>query len=122
MSALLHWLVSQSIFLARLSLIGFAPDDGLTTCGYSSIALIFTIIVGSVMLVSVLVAGFWGRLRPGIPAGGDCSAVISAACHMHRENTEVWLEEIKWGVVEGSEHCGFSAQDVGFPMPGKVYA
>lgn len=132
-SALIHWLVSQSIFLARITVLEYtAPghdvasgDPSVTTCGYSSIALIFSIIVGVVMLVCVLAAGFWGRLKPGIPLGGDCSLVVSAACHSEGEGDDVGVMKVKWGALrreEGVEHCGFSSKDVSFPVDGKVYA
>ncbi|MCJ1403722.1 hypothetical protein MMC11_006945 [Xylographa trunciseda] len=68
LSGLMHWLVSQSLFLARIGEndgeVGITVIE--STCGFSPIAIMFTIIVGSLMVIGVILTGF-RRYRPGIP-------------------------------------------------------
>ena len=130
-SAILHWLVSQSIFLVRVVIYDSnAPQrqqGSITTCGYSSIALIFTIIVGALSMAFVLGAGLQ-PLRPGMPVVGVCSAVISAACHLPDGNDGAELKPLKWGAVKSADgkasvsHCCFTSQEVDELAPGNTYA
>lgn len=83
-SLLLHWLVSQSIFVVNVSMLDRTgvPIDGshLVTCGYSPVAIIFTIALG-VLLISILLGfGFGARFRTGMPIAGSCSLALAAAC------------------------------------------
>ncbi|KAI9866996.1 MAG: hypothetical protein M1813_000394 [Trichoglossum hirsutum] len=83
-SGTLHWLVSQSIFLARITFYRRDgtehPEGSTSTCGFFSLAIIFAIITGSVAVLGAIGMGF-RRYPAGIPLAGGCSAVISAACH-----------------------------------------
>ncbi|KIW35231.1 uncharacterized protein PV07_01937 [Cladophialophora immunda] len=89
-SLLLHWLASQSIFVVNVSMLDYtgAPIASLpgtvghlVTCGYSPIAIIFTISLG-VLLIGVLLGfGFGARFRTGMPIAGSCSLAMAAACH-----------------------------------------
>jgi len=146
-SGVLHWLVSQSIFLVAIeemapgldggSFTGITrygqPQSGYTrtgygnlTCGYSPIAIIFVILVGFLLMATTILLGF-RRYKAGNPLAANCSAVISAACH-----TKNGLEDIKapylplqWGVThfEGEiGHCAFSADEVTFPKEDHLYA
>ena len=130
-SGLLHWLISQSIFLARIALVDYRGLDkhknghpGITTCGYSSIAIIFTIITGAVTLIAVIVAGF-RKSAPGIPLLGACSAVISAACHRPADDENAALLPVQWGVVKSkgstTGHCCITSMEVESPIPGNEY-
>lgn len=132
MSGLLHWLVSQSIFLVSVTVYGATGnvigDEKLVTCGYSCIAIIFVIIVGALMLFAVVGTGF-RRFRPGIPLLGACSAVVSAACHRLQRDELAALQPLQWGVVScesnsnsSFEHCCLSSQDVDMPVAGRYYA
>ncbi|KAF2271131.1 hypothetical protein CC78DRAFT_12199 [Lojkania enalia] len=130
-STLLHFFVSQSIFLARVALYeNGAPaktfDEGrvsmyhhfktagniLTGVGYSGSALIASIAWGSALVIACVLVAAIGRYPIGLPVGGTNSAVISAACHMRREGeSEHCLDEdtvekpVKWGVtVEGTRY------------------
>lgn len=68
---------------------------------------------------------------------GDCSMVISAACHHtgnEIEGAEVAGGKVQWGVVSGIHstregadleeigHCAFSSDEVESPVTGKAYA
>ena len=129
LSITLHWLVSQSIFLAQVTVFDSdnrpSPDASISTCGYSPIAIIFALAVGALILLAGLGLGF-RRYAGSIPLAGSCSAAISAACH--GKGTEVGTERmpLMWGVVseEGSVigHCAFSAEEVGTPLVGMLYA
>lgn len=45
------------------------------------------------------------RKHPGIlPAGGTCSAIISASCHRPKENKEAHLFPVQWGEVPEERH------------------
>ena len=135
-SALLHWLVSQSIFLARVTVTNEdgteATDESISTCGYSSIALIFVIGLASLLLFVVIGFGF-GKVKCDMPLAGSCSAAISAACHPPEADVNAGLKGLQWGVVkhyrartesadQDAGHCCFTSLGVTRPIDGKVYA
>lgn len=128
-SSVLHWLVSQSIFLARVNVVDSqnleVVDAGLSTCGYSPIAIIFAIILGSV-IVLVGIANGLRKARVGMPLVGSCSAAISAACHPPKEDVDASLKRVMWGLVaEGSSNtsdCSFTSFRVEAPVMGTLCA
>ena len=83
-SAILHWLVSQSIFLAVVTIYdefgNLKQNFAVSTCGFSPIAMIYVVVVGVVLGIGTLVLG-WMRLDSGMTVVGSCSAAISAASH-----------------------------------------
>lgn len=129
-SGLMHWLVSQSLFLARITIYDSngtqdmrAPD--FSTCGYSAIAIIFALIVGSLMVLALIATGF-RRFRSGMPLGANCSAAISAACHRPPEDWNAPQKPVMWGMVDDKNapvgHCALSAMEVNPPVEGKPMA
>lgn len=141
LSGTLHWLMSSSLFLADVTFIddtgtgdtfnlAAGSDDwnhGISTAGYSCIAIFCAIVVGSVAVLAAIVVGF-RQFDSEIPLVGNCSAAISAACHPLAEDEEVWKKQLMWGVVDETEgekgvgHCSFSGLEVGRPVEGKLYA
>jgi hypothetical protein len=85
-SALLHWLVSQSIFLIRVTIYDVQgavdPASALSAVGYSPLAIIVSVSVGAVFIIAVLVLGTFRRYSGMMPAPGGCSAVVASACHL----------------------------------------
>jgi hypothetical protein len=88
LSALLHWLISQSIFLAAVSeydIDGSLIDAfAIATCGYSPIGMIFVLMVGGAMILILAVAAYLPMDR-GMPVVGSCSAAIAANCRVNWE-------------------------------------
>ena len=128
-SAILHWLVSQSIFLVRIDAYDvhhiLVPKESFTSCGYSAYALVITVIVGIVIVLALLLNGF-RRLDPRMPVTGSCSLAISAACHRPPGDKEASLLPVQWGVLshatdEGPGHCCFTSFDVELPIEGQRY-
>lgn len=82
---LLHWLISQSIFLVVVA--SYNADGSLSspfriaTCGFSPISMIFVMIGGIVMLLCLLGISMI-KLDGTVPIVSSCSAAISAACHL----------------------------------------
>jgi hypothetical protein len=132
MSGILHWLVSQSIFLANVTIIDrngtSLENGGMTTCGYSPMAIIFTLIVGSLLLIGGIGIG-QRQLNPDMPVAASCSAAISAACHGLPGEKDASFLPIQWGavmtdVVQAGDvgHCCFSIGKVVKPVEGRMYA
>ena len=129
MSASMHWFVSQSLFLARVNVVDQAgeidPFESISTCGYSAIAIISVIALGSIILLLGILAGSI-KYKAGMPFVGSCSAAISAGCHALRDDSNASLLPLMWGAVETEEgsvkHCCFSSRDVSPPIEGEVYA
>ena len=132
-SSILHWFVSQSIFLARVNVIDSkgleVTDVEISTCGYSPMAIIFVIILGSIVVLVGVINGF-RKSRVGMPLAGSCSAAISAACHPPKEDVNASLKRVMWGVVaeansdgsgEGFGHCSFTSFEVEAPIVGERY-
>ncbi|KAL4908406.1 hypothetical protein BDW74DRAFT_100443 [Aspergillus multicolor] len=98
-SALLHWLVSQSLFFVRI--VAYDTDgkpytvEDAITCGYSPQAIIYAMILGSVLVGAAIVLGL-RRFKSPMPLSGYCSAAISAACHPCVEGDHA-LKPVQWG-------------------------
>ncbi|KAF2872792.1 hypothetical protein BDV95DRAFT_606364 [Massariosphaeria phaeospora] len=127
-SGLLHWLLSQSLYLIRFdihNLDGEPSSVSRSACGFSVISLCcFTILLFAV-LVTV-----WGLLRRKIPIcippAEQRSNIISAACHAPPEDVDAQLNELQWGMVPTSDgkvpYCTFTGTDSKPPKEGEVYA
>lgn len=126
-SSALHWLVSQSIFFVHVIILDAAGEqtrDSISTCGYSNIAVISVILLGSIIILLGILIGS-RSYKVGMPLVGSCSAAISAACHALKNDPNASLRPVMWGAVKtnGSVgHCCFSSLDVSPPVEGRVYA
>ena len=128
-SAILHWLVSQSLFLVRIDSYDprhqLDPGASLTSCGYSAYALVITIIIAAVALLALIFNGF-RRLDSQMPLVGSCSLAISAACHRPPVDNEASLLPVQWGArshetKKGPGHCCFTSFGVESPIEGQRY-
>lgn len=144
LSITLHFLISQSIFIAAMRYYG--EDDGFSDIGYSPRAILTTFCVATVIIVAQVVFSL-RRIDGRIPFHGNKSAVISAACHPGRtcrqdhgaeDRNRVSTLPLKWGAFplceeaatnnskdrDGDDtvgHCGFSADPVELPTAGHQY-
>ncbi|KAL4805760.1 hypothetical protein BDV18DRAFT_12883 [Aspergillus unguis] len=149
-SAVLHWLVSQSLFYAQIVPFDVQGQhiDGAETvsCGYAPVAIVFAIVVGGSLFLASILLGL-RRFKSSMPLAGQCSAVISAACHVSSPSADDDLNHalrpVQWGetgdhvlayssqidglagVEHGVEssffHCSFSAGEVDEPKKGRLY-
>ncbi|KAL4892739.1 hypothetical protein BDV59DRAFT_179659 [Aspergillus ambiguus] len=149
--AVLHWLVSQSIFYVKVTMYDTSenrvPSADVDACGWSPMALILSIAIGSLMILALVALGL-RKFRSCIPLFGSCSAAISAACHPQGDSDAaakaiIWGEIVPLGshvetklakgvIIEvssvnsdnnrgGFGHCSFTSQDVVQPSPGRIY-
>ena len=128
-STVLHWLISQSLFLARITVLTRTgeedPHNSISNVAYSCIPLLFVIILGSITVFVGLLTGF-RKYNPGIPLAASCSAAISAACHPPKEDTNASDKPVMWGAVSKDEarvaHCCFTCLELTLPIEGRRYA
>ncbi|KAM0123886.1 hypothetical protein ACHAO1_011195 [Botrytis cinerea] len=136
LTILLHWLISESLFLVTITGVGH-DDSDLTTSSlaYSWGAILLSGIVCFVMTAFIDIKADQ-TYRTVNPVVGSCSAAISAACHASREEGDISELPIQWGVVRGAGesigswknkdkdfgHCAFSGAVVAPPLPGRWYA
>ena len=139
-SAILHWLLSQAIFLVSVEAYATdqindrfdawerLPSHDILSCGYSPLAMVLLLVVGVVLLVFLAVMSS-RRLASGMPVAGSCSAAISAACHLlgsAEDLVHASERKLQWGVEVwngfDSGHCSLSPGVVCPPQEGRVYA
>ncbi|OQE44821.1 hypothetical protein PENCOP_c002G08560 [Penicillium coprophilum] len=144
-SAILHWLISQSLFIVGIE--AYSPtlereqNHDILTCAYSPVAIVSSIAVGSFMLFCVVGQSF--RLfESGMPVVGSCSFTIAAACHPNfdpnrevngeadertqweNEDEDMALFPVQWGsvpVVGPVGHCSFTSEDAEEPHGEQTY-
>ncbi|KAL8692921.1 MAG: hypothetical protein Q9218_002147 [Villophora microphyllina] len=127
---LLHWLISQSLFLARVNVFTSAgrqdTNVSISTVGYSVLPLVVVLVIASLVVLMALLMGF-RRLKPGLPLVGSNSAAISAACHAPMKDFAASEKSLMWGAVDektkhGVGHCSFTSFEVRLPIDGQMYA
>lgn len=134
LAGVLHWLVSQSIFLVNVEvnvpLLGMytsgAPYnarpmhldrfDGLdmVTCGYSPTAIVTTIVFCVFLALFALLTGLRRYKSKTPPIVGSSSELIAAACHFPRGGFEEGAahKQLQWGLIRSYEDScyGFSSK------------
>ncbi|KAK3339648.1 hypothetical protein B0T25DRAFT_523385 [Lasiosphaeria hispida] len=140
-SGVMHWLLSQSLFLARITAI--TPEGTVdvvhsySTCGYSPVAIFIAILAG-IGLAAVIVGLGFRKYDGTMRMVSTNSRAISAACHVLPEDQESgFLLPVQWGVVavsQGVGKCAFTTapqqemvetedgvRGVRMPEEGKMY-
>ncbi|KAK5653795.1 hypothetical protein OQA88_7953 [Cercophora sp. LCS_1] len=130
-SGFMHWMISQSLFLARIT--AFYPngevdvEHSFSTCGYSPIAVVITLFMEAALFGVVVWLGF--RKYDGVMRMVSTnSRAISAACHVPPEDQETgYLLPVQWGVVSmsgGVGKCAFTTapeHEMRMPQEGVMY-
>ncbi|EXJ72124.1 uncharacterized protein A1O5_04628 [Cladophialophora psammophila CBS 110553] len=130
-SGALHWLISESIFLAVVA--EYTPNGDLydsiaiASCGFSPLAMIMVLVLGGILVVVTYGLALM-KYDPSIPLVGSCSAAIAAACHQPNWDTDASLKAVQWGAIPGMVdsggigHCAFSSGDIEPVREGRYYA
>jgi hypothetical protein len=147
LSGLMHWLVSQSIFLVKITEYDFVGEEvppwnrgSRPLPGYSCIAIFFVLVIGGVIVTATVGLGL-RKYRSGIPLASSCSAAISASCHPSTDDMDASMLPVQWGVLyehggpdehnpEAGEtenpksvgHCSLTSMDVRVLVKGRMYA
>ena len=131
LSGLLHWLTSQSIFLARVEIsdpFGRESLATISTVGYSCIAILSLLMLSILALLAAAGMGY-KRFSAEITTVGSCSAAISAACHpLGADSEEIVGKKVRWGDVGpvpnlGVRHLTFSSEEeIRKPIFGEAYS
>ncbi|RMY19582.1 hypothetical protein D0866_12777 [Hortaea werneckii] len=128
-SATLHWLISQGIFLVRVSVYDFSGNyDGgnQSELGYSCLPILLAILLGTAMLLVAIGSGF-RKFASHIPVAGSCSVALAAAAHRPKSDVDAAFLPVQWGDVnsEGTDeigHCCFTSEEVHDLIEGRMYA
>jgi len=131
--ALLHYLISQSIFLANIEYYdargSFDAGNSNPALGYSPIAIFSSIVVGCCVVLALIINSF-RKLNPAMPLMGNNSAAISAACHPDPSESDreiLPFKTVRWGVTSEPQpggqpgHCTFTTRDTKLPVAGEFY-
>lgn len=147
-SGVMHWLISQSLFLARIRAISADGSDdeanSFSTCGYSPIAVFIgelgvsvenfhgltrtaAMLAGLVIIVFIVAIGF-RRYDGTMRMVSTNSLAISAACHvLDEDRSSGYLLPVQWGAIQmtgGEGKCAFTtaaADTVKVPQQGLRY-
>lgn len=127
-SGTLHWLISQSIFLARISIYNDEGADvsDISQVGYSCLPILLSILLGMTMLLVAVGLGF-RKFASYMPVAGSCSVAIAAAAHRPKGDLDAAFLPVQWGEVSKGEtdevgHCCFTSEETHDLIPGRMYA
>jgi len=128
-SSVLHWLISQALFVARTEVLdtngGFSEILSYMSIGYSPLAILLALLFGSGMVLGMIINGM-RKLRGGVLVGNN-SLAIAAACQRPDWEKGAELGRVRWGAVRHEEsgvpeHCCFSGlESVEMPREGDLY-
>jgi hypothetical protein len=129
-SSILHWLVSQSVFLADVSIWSNgveAKDENITAIGYSCAPMIGVLVLGGLLLLTLGIL-IDRNLPYHMPIAGSCSFALAAHAHRPEGDLDAAVLPVKWGVVEepsageGVGQCSFTSSAVTEMQEGSKYA
>ncbi len=140
-SMLMHFLISQAVFLARVEWYDESAghSSSISAVGYSPIGIFASCCVGGFLILLQLLHSL-RPLKTGIPLHCNKSCAISASCHpglpssgneqgeqVSNVGENMALSRVMWGVVlqpkdnNGVGHCSFMSDQVEMPQRGERY-
>ena len=135
----LHYLISQSIFLAQANAFGpgpeilSIPDYNQPGVGYSVLGVIVSLSLWGLLMIALLInaaARHYKDVPAYFPAIATSSLALCAACQPPEDDNEAYLFELRLGVVRDNECDGPRAQgrltfstsiDIQKPESGVIY-
>ncbi|GIZ37914.1 hypothetical protein CKM354_000134300 [Cercospora kikuchii] len=133
-TALLHWLISQSLFLIRVvpyrAELSTQTLEALTAdksgVGISLVPMLAGVVLALCMLLIVMGLGF-RKLASNMPIAGSCSFALAAAAHRPQEDEKASTLPLMWGEIfhmgtEDLGHCSFTSEEVVEVEPNRKYA
>lgn len=125
-SSVLHWLISQALFVARTEILnteGETEPISYMEVGFSPLAILMALLFGAAMVVGMLLNGA-RKLKGGVLVGNN-SLAIAAACQRPEKDCNAYLKPVQWGALvcrDGQErHCCFTSEEVEPPIVGELY-
>lgn len=126
-SSVLHWLISQALFLSRTEILdtyGQTEENSYMEIGYSPLAILLALLFGLGMVVAMILNGL-RKLTSGVLVGNN-SLAIAAACHRPKGDEDAYLKRVQWGAVRHEQdglpgHCCFTSEEVEPPKLGELY-
>ncbi|KAL9058325.1 MAG: hypothetical protein Q9162_001780 [Coniocarpon cinnabarinum] len=136
MMTLLHWLISEALFMVDVQV--FDPDgrkippnsdssDGsFYGLAWGPTATLCAVVEGGLIISFVYAYGF-RKFTAGVPVFSSCSIAISAGCHMStQEYDDAIFRPLKYGVLKtgklgDAQPVGFSALEVTPLQKGELY-
>ncbi|KAJ5162884.1 uncharacterized protein N7500_004714 [Penicillium coprophilum] len=138
---ILHWLISQSIFYARVTMYDWVGREiqgfSINSLSHKPLAIFISILTGALM-VCMLLGLSVRKFKSEMPLAGACSAAISAACHLPKDEdlghaargSVTWGETVaspSWagdfgGIEDDKGHCSFTSLETVKPSLSKMYA
>lgn len=91
----LHWLISQSMFIARTEILdtyGQPEPISYLEVGFSPLAIFLALLFGSGMVLAMISNGF-RKLKPGGLVGNN-SLAIAATCQTPEEDVDAQLKRV----------------------------
>ena len=129
--ALLHWTMSESIFIASVNVFDVnhirKPAGDINTLGWSPLAVIGSLVIVSILTLFLVFAASVNKYPSGMPLASSCSAAISAACHRSNDDpSDVAQRTLMFGVVPdetamGNRRAAYSAGPVEPLQDGVLY-
>lgn len=128
-SGTMHWLISQSIFLACVTVYSSDTenvDESLSAVGFSPAPIMTVLVLGSAMLITAIGMGF-RKLEGCTPVAASCSVALAAAAHRVDDDTDAAFVPVMWGEAASTKdadvgHCGFTSLAITALVPGRQYA
>ena len=106
-SIVLHWLVSQSVFIVQTTAYGPGshgqriPEDNTTRVGWSMMGILLSMLWGILLMSALVVNSF--RRYPGVPndfpSMATNSSALSACCQRPPDDHDAYLFPVTIGVV-----------------------
>ncbi|CAG8977573.1 hypothetical protein HYALB_00008349 [Hymenoscyphus albidus] len=126
-SATLHYLISQSLFIARTEILdtnGELEKPSFIQLAYPPLAWLVAGSFGTMMVVVMVLTGF-RKLKPCVLVANN-SLAIAAACHNTVGDEGAELRKVGWGAVKHDDdgspgHCTFTSREVETPREGALY-
>lgn len=110
--------------MAYRSDTGFKQTDSHLSVGYSPLAALLAVVLGTLIVLAAVVVGS-KKLKAYVLTKNN-SQVIAAACHRPQDDDDGHLKKVKWGAIRHQEgetpgHCSFTSMDVKLPKIGGAY-
>lgn len=137
-SVVMHWLISQSVFVIQSIGVVYgtsfyrSPVYDSSLIGWSSIGMIYSLGLLIAMVIALVAIGSLNKYRPlerdksqgtatqsyTMPLVCSCSAAISAACHSSHEDFESHLLPVRWGYDKQDYWCFTTSKELSYPALG----